>query len=307
MKPGYIAVATMAGLICTAQGALAQEQLGIGFPPSIDMLPAIVAHENGCLAEAGYASSLTVIPIATNVPPALLSGSLQIGMSTPTILLPAVENGLDLVAVAGGTIMQAGNEGVSLVTRPDLKITEGSQLIGRKVGVPGIMSVADLVFRKWLKETGVNSDEITFVEVPLPRMAEMMKSGTIDAAVAIQPVLGGLVAAGIAERQAGEFFSYAADGAIMAFWSASGEWAKANPQAVAAFRNCLDASIPWIIENRAAANEIGAKYLNFSTDYTPSWRTKLDAADFDFYETVSRDFDLVRSDVNTEQLIFVAE
>jgi len=307
MKPGYITVAAIAGLIGTAQAALAQEQLAIGFPPSIDMLPAIVAHENGCLADAGYASSLTVIPIATNIPPALLSGSLQIGMSTPTILLPAVENGVDLVAVAGGTVMQAGNEGVSLITRPDLKITEGSQLKGLKVGVPGIMSVADLVFRKWLTETGVNPNDVTFIEVPLPRMAEMMKSGTIDAVVAIQPVLGGLVAAGIAERQAGEFFSDAADGAIMALWSASGEWAKAHPQAVAAFRTCLDASIPWIIENRAAANEIGAKYLNFSTDFTPAWRTKLDAADFDFYETISREFDLVRSDADTSKLIFAGE
>lgn len=307
MRSGYITIAAVAGLIGSAQATLAQEQLAIGFPPSIDMLPAIVAHENGCLADAGFASSLTVVPIATNIPPALLSGSLQIGMSTPTILLPAVENGVDLVAISGGTIIQAGNEGVSLITRPDLKITEPSQLKGLKVGVPGIMSVADLVFRKWLTQTGIDPNEVTFIEVPLPRMAEMMKSGTVDAVVAVQPVLGGLVAGGIAERKAGEFFSFAADGAIMAFWSASGEWAKAHPEAVAAFRTCLDASIPWIVENRTAANEIGAKYLNFTTDFTPFWRSEITPADFDYYVTISREFDLVRSDVDTSKLVFAGE
>jgi NitT/TauT family transport system substrate-binding protein len=307
MKPAHITIATIAGLIASTPATMAQEQLAIGFPPSIDMLPAIVAHENGCLADAGYASSLTVIPIATNIPPALLSGSLQIGMSTPTILLPAVENGVDLVAVAGGTIMQAGNEGVSLITQPSLKITDPTQLKGLKVGVPGIMSVADLVFRKWLTQSGIDPNEVTFIEVPLPRMAEMMKSGTVDAVVAVQPVLGGLVAGGIAERNVGEFFSFAADGAIMAFWSASGEWAKSHPEAVAAFRTCLDASIPWIIENRAAANEMGAKYLNFSTEFTPFWRTEIVPADFDYYVTVSKEFGLVRSDVDTSKLVFAAE
>lgn len=307
MKPGFNTVAAIAGLLGTTSGALAQEQLNIGFPPSIDMLPAIVAHESGCLAEAGYASSLTVIPIATNVPPALLSGSLQIGMSTPTILLPAVENGVDLVAIAGATVMQAGNEGISLVTRPDLKITEAEQLSGIKVGVPGIMSVADLVFRKWLKEIGVDPNSVTFIEVPLPRMAEMMTSATVDAVVAVQPVLGGLVAGGIAERNAGEFFSAAADGAIMAFWSASGSWASAHPEAVAAFRACLDSSIPWIIENRAEANEMGAKHLPFTTDFTPDWRTEILPGDFDYYVAVSREFDLVRSDIDTSKLVFSAE
>lgn len=307
MKPGYTTVAAIAALIGTMPSALAQEPLNIGFPPSIDMLPAIVAHESGCLAEAGYASSLTVIPIATNVPPALLSGSLQIGMSTPTILLPAVENGVDLVAVAGATIMQAGNEGISLVTRPDLKITRPEQLKGLKVGVPGIMSVADLVFRKWLTQTGVNPNEVTFIEVPSPRMAEMMKSSTVDAVVAIQPVLGGLVAGGIAERNAGEFFSYAADGAIMAFWSASGAWAKDHPEAVAAFRTCLEESIPWIIENRDAANEMGAKHLPFTTNFTPDWRTEILPGDFDYYVSISREFDLVRSDIDTGELVFATE
>lgn len=288
---------------CAAGAALADETIHIGFPPSIDTLPGLVAHENGCLKRAGYDSVLVPTPVVTNIPPALLSGSLQIGISTPTVILPAVENGIDMVAIAGSSVMQKGNEGLSLVTRTGLGITTAKDLEGRKVGVPGLLSVADLVFRKWLVTEGVDPATITFVEVPFPRMAEMMKAGSIDAVVAAEPVLGALVSGGLAERNAGEYYSAVADDALITLWATTGEWARNNPEAVKAFTACLDESIDWIRANRDAAGEIAKTHLNVNPPYTPAWRTAIVPADFDFFVGVGREFDLLTGDVDTKTLV----
>ena len=55
----------------------------------------------------------------SNIPPALVAGSLQIGMSTATVLLQAVDGGIDLNVVAGATRMLKDNPTISLVVRKE--------------------------------------------------------------------------------------------------------------------------------------------------------------------------------------------
>jgi len=309
MKSRFAILTAAVALASALQPTQAQNltKLAIGYPPALDFLPAIVAKERGCLAKAGYDAQLTVVPIATNIPPALLSGSLQIGMSTPTILLPAVENGLDVAAIAGMSWMAKGNEGVSIVARPDLKVDAASKLEGMKIGVPGLMSVADLVFRKWLTTSGVPANKVVYVEVALLRMAEMLKSKTLDGVVTVEPVMSGLVAQGLGRRAEVEYYSSVADGAMITFWAATGAWARKNPEAIRAFRACLNESATWIKTNREEASEMGKKYLNVSSSFTPNWKVEIVPDDFSFFVDVSREFGLIRSNVDTQKLVFLPD
>ena len=98
------------------------KKIAVGYASASDFLPAFIGKEKGCFEKRDLDVTLTRIPIASNIPPALVAGSLQIGMSTATILLQAVDGGIDLKAVAGATRMLKGNPTISLVVRKELQI-----------------------------------------------------------------------------------------------------------------------------------------------------------------------------------------
>lgn len=296
-------------LVAGIQTAAAADmvKVNIGYPPAVDYLPTFVAQENGCLASKGIDANFTIIPVSTNIPPALIANTLQIGASTATTLLPAVENGIDLVAISGSSRIKRGNEGLSLVTALDFSPAGAADFKGRKVGVPGIMSVADLVFRKWLKDKGVDPTSVSLVEVPFPRMLEMMKTKNVDAVIATEPARTGIVKSEAGKRTPFEYHTEVDADSLLAFWIAAGPWAKANAKVVEDFKGCIASSIGWIRDNPEKSVEIGTKYLKVMTGYRPDWTAEIAPSDFAFYAKVSKEFGLTTKDIDLEKLVFKAK
>jgi NitT/TauT family transport system substrate-binding protein len=294
-----IAAAALCGCITVA--AANPVKVNIGYATAADYLPAFVSKENGCFASNGIDAQFTRIPVTTNMPAAIIADTLQIGANTATLFLPAVENGLDLVAVAGGTHLLKGNETLSLVTSKALTVKSGKDLIGKRIGVPGINSVADVVFRKWLKNDGVNPGQVTIVETPFPQMKDLIKAGTIDGAIAVEPIRSSIVNDGVGQRAQVEYHSAVMPKSILAFWTASRKWADKNPQAVAAFQKCLKDGIAWIGTNPAQAKDIEKKYLGFNTPVRPDWNVDISGEDFNAFVDLNLEFGVMkkRTDANT--------
>ena len=300
---------TIRTLACAAALAAGSAQaqgipVAIGYPPAIDLLPPLVATENGCLAEKGLDPEPVQIPVVTSIPSALLSGSLQIGMSTVTNLLPAVENGLDLVIVAGSSRSIEGRETISIVTAPGKTVTEAKDMEGMTVGVPGIMSVGDLMFRKWLRLNDVDDTDLTFVEAPFPRMPEMLKSGTVNAVLAAEPIRGALIGQGIGELATTEYYGATNPDLAVTFWIANGDWARENPEAIAAFRTCVAEAIEQMNDDPEFTKATMSKYLGYSTDATADWSAEITADDVEAYVEIAREFDMIRGDVDADALIY---
>jgi NitT/TauT family transport system substrate-binding protein len=140
--------------LLVASASASNVKVNIGYATAADYLPAFVSKENGCFADNGIDAQFTRIPVTTNMPAAVIADTLQIGAQTATLFLPAVENGLELVAIAGGTRLLQGNETISLVTSTKFQVKRAGDVVGKKIGVPGVNSVADVMFRKWLKNEG---------------------------------------------------------------------------------------------------------------------------------------------------------
>ena len=86
-------------LIAASAGSLPSaaqtKKVAIGYASASDFLPAFIGKEKGCFEKRDLDVTLTRIPIVSNIPPALVAGSLQIGMSTATVLLQAVDGGIE--------------------------------------------------------------------------------------------------------------------------------------------------------------------------------------------------------------------
>jgi NitT/TauT family transport system substrate-binding protein len=283
--------------------AAAQTKINVGYATAVDFLPLYVAKEEGCFDKHKIDATLTRMPIANNIPAALMAGSLQIGMSTATILLQAKEGGLDLVGVAGATRMLKDNPSISLVVRKGVDAKTAADLKGKKIGVPGLNSVADVMFKKWLKNNGVKLEEVTFIETPFPQMPDLMKGGTIDGVVAVEPIRSRIVGAGIGYRLPEEFYVSVTPDSVLAFWTATGAWAKANPEVIKNFRACLAEGLASLKANPEKAKEIEKKYLGFNTPVYPTMVLDLKADDFVFFVGLAKEMGLIRKDIDVKTLV----
>src|SRR5450755_4610649 len=79
-------------------------KLKIACTATSDCASAMVARDEGIFAKHGLDVDMTLIGINTNIPPAIVSDSIQIGGPTEPVFLQAVDGGLDLVAIAGASV-----------------------------------------------------------------------------------------------------------------------------------------------------------------------------------------------------------
>jgi NitT/TauT family transport system substrate-binding protein len=293
----------IAAAVAASPAAAQTKKITVGYASASDFLPAFIGKEKGCFEKRGLDVTLTRIPIVGNIPPALVAGSLQIGMSTATVLLQAADGGIDLNVVAGATRMLKDNPTISLVARKEAQIKSAADVKGKKIGVPGVNSVADVMFRKWLKNNGVNLNDVTFIETPFPQMNDLLRAGTVDGVLAVEPIRSRIVGSGTGYRIPEEYYVAVSADSILAFWIATSSWAKANPDVIAKFRECLAEGLAFIKSNPEEAKTIEKQYLGFESPVYPTMTTAAKADDFPFFVALAREFGLIRKDIDVKTLV----
>lgn len=190
-----VAAALMAASAIGIAGgdALAQtKQVRVLHPPTSDMWPFFIAKKEGLFEKRGLDVKLELTTNTATVPAAIISGSTDIGFVTPSTLLPAIENGLDLVTVVGNVITDE-NYDSSFVTKPDTTIKTPKDIEGRKVGLPGIGAFLHVLFDEWMISKGADPKKVTFVEVPFVQMFDALRAGSVDAVIPVEPFISRIV------------------------------------------------------------------------------------------------------------------
>lgn len=219
-----------------------------------------IAKEQGFFAKRGLEVKLQLIPVSPNVPAAVMSQSVQIGGTTPPVLLQAMDSGLDLVAIAGGGVYENSSHGVGLVARNGVAVTQAADLVGKKVGVPGFNATIHLLVRQWLMNKGVDPKKVTFIEVPIPQMPDVLKGGSVDVVATAEPFVGRIVQGGIGAAVPAFSNDLANDFSTVLYVSTR-QWAVANPQAVKAFREAVQEAIAFGNANKDKGYEDIGKYF----------------------------------------------
>ena len=293
--------AALAALLSSV--AVAQTKVNIGYSPAADFTPVFAAKDKGFFEKRGLDVTLTRIPLASNIPAAIMADSLQIGMGTGSMLVQTAEAGLGLVALNGASRFQKSNSIVSLVARTGEKIQKPEDFKGKKVGVPGLNSMLHVMFQKWLLDNKVPLNQVTMIEAPFPQMNDMLKGGTIDAAVAIEPFRARIVSGNTGYRVA-DYVTDIQDNVLAAFWMAKADWAKANPQVVKAYREAYDEGLDWCVKNPEEAKQLQVKYLGFPSPVIPSYSSAINAKDLEIFEQAGRQVGMLRQPVDVSKLVW---
>jgi NitT/TauT family transport system substrate-binding protein len=289
-------------LLCSTL-AIAQTKVNIGFSPAADFTPVFAGKDKGFFEKRGLDVTLTRVPLASNIPSAIVAGSLQIGMGTGSMLVQTAEAGLGLVAITGASRVVKTNSVVSLVARSGENIKSAADLKGKKVGVPGLNSMLHVLFQKWLLDNKIALAQVTMIESPFPQMRDMLKGGTIDAAIAIEPFRARILSDNTGFRVA-DYVSEIQEDVLAAFWMTKSDWAQANPQAIRAFREGYEEALAYCVQNPEEARALQVKYLGFPSPVIPSYSTRLSAADLELFEKAGRQVGMLRQPVDVTKLIW---
>jgi NitT/TauT family transport system substrate-binding protein len=259
-------------------------------------------------AKRGFDVSLVLVALNSTMPAALVGGSIQIGAATPSVLLRAVDGGLDILAVAGGAVNDIHNKGGPIVVaRPGVAIKTAKDFEGRRVGVPGIGANMHVLFRRWLALHGADDSKVNFVEVPLAQSGDILRSGNVDAVLTNEPW-----SQRILESKTGvlvaPYYTEMPDGLFAMYYAATRDWARANPASVKAFRDALEEATEFLAHDPGKSREIVGKITRLPPDAVaaialPTLRATVPSSDLEYWEGIMLSQGLIHSRPDPSRLV----
>ena len=284
----------------------AQTKVVIGYTSLSDVGSNFVAKDQNFFAKHDLDVELKALRGGSVIVPGLVVGEIQIGTLAPPVFLQAVDGGIELAALTGLSVLTRGMKSAAVVARTGVEIKSPQDLVGKRTGVSGIGSISEVLYREWLREQGVDSKKITFVEVPFPSMRDLLRSGRVDVIIIPDPLLSQVVSAGIGDVVS-YFFGELPEGAMQMINASTRAWAEKNPGVVAAYQRAIAEANAFIAANPDAAKDIIAKYLNLPeavvrSSELPRFVTTLDPAQMQWWIDVLSRQDMLRTKLDPAKL-----
>jgi NitT/TauT family transport system substrate-binding protein len=292
----------VAVLVSAALPAAAQTKLSVGYIATADTLAIVVAKERGFFDRRGLDVTPVRIALASNVPSAIMSDSVQIGMGTGPMLLQTADAGLNLVVVGGIARINRQSNIVSLVARSGLKVDGPADLRGKRIGVPGFNSMFHVFLQKWLLDRGIQPKEVNMVEAAFPQMNDQLKGGSLDAVLVLEPFRNRILGGGVGYKVA-DFVNDVNPDVLAAYWMTKADWAASNAQTLNAFREAYAEGIAWALQNQDAMRGMETKLLGGPSPVIPAYTIDAKPADFEVFDRIGRDLGMWRSNFDLNKLV----
>lgn len=249
--------------------ARAATPITLGYTATLAFNGAFIAVDRGFFAKHGLDVKPLLITLNSNIPGALVGGSIEVGGPTPTVLLQADDGGLDLVIVSGCAAVDPDNKVDGLLARKGSGIKTAADCVGKKIGVPGLNAYYHVIVRKWLTENGVDWHKVNFVEVAFSQSADVLRSGSVDAVATGEPFSTRILSEGIGSVVV-TGAAILPPGTPSLFYAATREWAKANAPAVAGFQEAIAEAIAFQAADPQGARASAAKFIKLPPDVLAS-------------------------------------
>lgn len=279
----------------------------LGYTAVSDFTAAFCAKEEGFFSKRGLDVELQLIQLNPMIPAAMQSNSIQIGGPTPPVMIQAVDGGLDLVAIAGGSVTSRTATNYGLVARTGVAIRTAQDCVGKKIGVPGLGAFLHVLFRKWLTEKGVNFRQVQFIETAFPQHNDVLRGGSVDAVVTADPFMARIVAGGAGGAPL-HFASELPDGQPAILYSATRAWATANAGQVRAFREAIAEGVTFVNSNLPKAREHLGKHTRLppeilATVQISTLRPTVSVDNMRFWIEVMRAQEMLKTNIDPARLL----
>jgi len=117
-----------------------------------------------------------------------------------------------------------------------------------------------LLVKRWLMDKGVDPKKVTFIEVAIPQMPDVLKGGSVDVVATAEPFVTRMVQAQIGSAVPA-YASELPDGFSSVLYISTRQWATTHGPAVQAFRAAIGEAIVWAKANKTQAYVDIGKYF----------------------------------------------
>lgn len=295
---------------CAALPASAATKVNFMYTAVNALVPVFVAKDEGFFASHGIDLDLTLTTNGSLISAAIIADTAQLGAPTPTVLLQANEQGLDLVAVAG-TIVYPTTSAGGVLAASDSSIQGPRDLVGKRVGVPGLGGIIDVLSRKWVQAAGIDYHKVNWIEIGFPQQADALKGHLVDGVASVDPFYSRVLAEKVG-RPIGNYADVIPSGTSPLPLVTTRSWATQHAEAVGALKTALDEAVTYIADPAhaesvrasiakytklpAAAVAAQAMPNNFQVHITPE--------SLRFWIEVSREQGLIKGNPDPRSLIY---
>lgn len=288
------------------QAAAQTPKIVVGYTATVDFAPGFIAMDQGLFKKRGLDVEFKIVPLNSQLPAAVQSDSITFGGTTVSVLLQAIDGGLDHVAVAGSGLTDKNQQSFGVVVKSDAAIAKADDFVGKKVGAPGIGAFLHVLFRNWLIDNGVDFKKVTFVEVGFPQMADVLKGGNVDAVVTGEPVMGRIVSAGIGKKVSSYTDNLKVELPVIVY-SATRQWVNANP-AAKAFREAIAEATEIANKDHAAVRASTANFIKMPAEVIAGmklgrWQAEVTEAGMGGWIDIMKKQDMLRSGLDVKKII----
>ena len=284
------------------------QKIVFGFSASTAFGNAFIAANEGLFKKHGLDVEMKLVPNSATTPAALMAGSLQVATPTAPNTMQAIDQGLDLVVIAGGGYYIKGTEDIAIMVRPESPIKTAKDFEGKRVSTPGLNAFLHVLFRKWMAENGGDYKKVTFTENAFAQSVDVLRSGQVDGILAVQPFMARAL-----ETKAGRvvaFYVSALEGEIQSGWHvASRKWADANPKQVAAFRAAIEEASALAVKDPSVINKANLAYIPFppevqATFAPPKFRPVITPAVVQAWNKIMIEQDMLKKPLDPARVIY---
>ncbi|UED87894.1 ABC transporter substrate-binding protein [Streptomyces profundus] len=276
------------------------DEITLGVIPIIDIAPIRLGIEQGFFADRDLDLTLQESQGGAAIVPAVISGDYQFGYSNLVSLLIAKSENVpvELISVGARASDDPMDDGSGQLMTTDPGITEVDDLRGTTIAVNTLLGINEVAVRSTLEAGGLERDDVTLVEVPIPNMPAALASGDVDAAMMSEPFIT------VTEEQGGHALpvSYAAMGDQLPFagWFASESYAAQNPEVVERFQAALEESLRYAEEHPDEARAALNTYLDLEDGISeavtlPGWDPTTDRDEIERLARLSVDAGLIEN------------
>ena len=269
-------------------------------------MPPLFAQDENLFAKHGLDVQVGIATAPPTLLPAVVSGSLPIGVTSAIQLAMSHEAGLEIVAVAGASLQTRTHTTTAIVASKASGIRVAADLPGKKVVVPGLNGSYHVMFLKYLRDNGIDPARVQILEGGFGLMADMVKGGSADAALATEPFLTRMLETEGSVRI--EYFIVRGDYQFDSFFISTRDWCRRNPDTLAKIRAALHDAVAMMKAQPALSEAVEAKYLKLPPAIlahldTPDYQIDVTPADVQVWADLGRQLGLISQPFNVADLV----
>jgi NitT/TauT family transport system substrate-binding protein len=159
-----------------------EETIVVGYLPTSLDSALFVADDLGMFTKAGLKVQLVPFRTGSELIDAANKNQIDVGYVGITPVTSAIDKNSTIKIVAA-----VNTEGSGLVVSNTSNITNASDFVGKKILIPKVGSIQDVLFRYMLLKNNVNPATVNITEMDVPLMQNALISGKVDGFVAWEP------------------------------------------------------------------------------------------------------------------------